>query len=163
MTPPIPALLLALTLLLHPYSLRAQVEGPPATQETVEEFIAAAHLGELFDSSIEAMLKAQIKQSPELGNYEDVMREFFRKYMSFESMKPDLIKLYQNSFSDADLKAALVFYRTPAGQRILARTPQLMADGGALGQQRVQAHLPELMEMIKAKQGSGSASPTDQN
>jgi uncharacterized protein len=147
----VPLLVLALA---APASVHAQGSEPPATIAIVEQFVDVAHLNALFDSSVETMLKAQIQQSPELAPYEDIMRDFLKKYMSFEGVKPELVKLYQVNFSDTDLLAAIAFYRTPAGQRILSKTPELMAGGAAIGEQRVKDHLPELVELIQARQAA---------
>jgi hypothetical protein len=156
MTVRIPAVPMLVAALLTPALVHAQSE-PPATQAVVEQFVEIAHLNELFDNSIETMLKAQIQQSPELAPYEDIMRDFLKKYMSFESVKPDLVKLYQSSFSDADLLATIAFYRTPAGQRLLSKTPELMAGGAAIGEQRVKDHLPELVAMMQARQAADTS------
>jgi len=47
------------------------------------------------------------------------------KSISWEKMEPAFIKLYANTFDADDVQAMLNFYQSPAGQKMVAKTPQL--------------------------------------
>lgn len=100
-------------------------------------------------SSMDVMLKMQIQQRPQLKKYEKVMSDFFNKYMSYESIKPDLIKMYTEVFTTQELKDLNAFYATPTGRKAMKVMPTLMTRGGQLGVKRVQDNIGELQRMIK--------------
>ena len=100
------------------------------------------------DKAIGVLLDAQIKQTPELAPYRGVMLDFFKKYMSYESLKPDLISIYESEFSASELREVRAFYATPAGQKMIEKIPQLMGKGAEIGARRVQDHIEELKQMI---------------
>jgi hypothetical protein len=58
------------------------------------------------------------------------------------------LKLYADNFTDADLTAAIAFYRTQAGQHMLQKLPQLTQQGMQLGQSIVVKHLPEIQARL---------------
>ena len=59
--------------------------------------------------------------------------------------------MYTQAYTEAELKELTAFYLTKTGQKSLAVTPELMAKGSMIGQQRVQQNLPELRRMIEAE------------
>ena len=97
------------------------------------------------------MLNVQIKQRPEAAAIEPEMRAFFSKYMSWNSLKSDMVDIYSRNFTEPELRDITKFYQTPTGRKMSSTLPQLMQSSMEIGQKRVQEHLPELQEAIKAK------------
>lgn len=135
---------LALLLAVQSLSVTAQDES----QKQAEILLNTAGVKVALEQSIEQMLQLQVQQNADLVPYKDVMQAFFRKYMGYESLKSDLIKMYTDTFSADELKDINAFYTTKTGQKTLSVMPQLMNQGAQLGVQRVQANLPELDAMI---------------
>jgi hypothetical protein len=77
------------------------------------------------------------------------MLEFFRKYMSYKSLRPELVELYANEFSAAELKEMRTFYETPTGKKAIEKMPVLMSKGSQIGVRKVQENMPELEQMMK--------------
>jgi hypothetical protein len=148
--------LLALTFLL---AAGAQAQQPSASHaQAVEELFQAMNMSNILDQSIDVMLKAQIEANPQLKQLEGVMREFMTKYLSWESVKPGMLQLYAEAFTEPELRELSAFYRTPLGQKTVTKMPELFQKGAALGQKAVQDHLPELQEAIakKMKESEGT-------
>jgi hypothetical protein len=120
-----------------------------AHYQAASELLELAHMDEVLSQTIDQMLDLQIQQNPELALYEKVMREFFAKYMSWDALKEDFIKIYMEEFTEAELKDMIAFYKTPTGQKAITKTPVLASRGAQLGQQRVQDNINELIQMIK--------------
>ncbi len=71
-----------------------------------------------------------------------------------------IVPLYNKYYSLDDLKAANAFYQSPAGQRILAVTPQLMHASMQIGQawgQKVGMKVEKEIEDEKAAAKSGAS------
>jgi hypothetical protein len=79
------------------------------------------------------------------------MKSFLGKYMSWPSLKDDMVKIYMTEFTEPELKELTAFYNTPLGKKTVQKMPALMAKGAEMGQKRVQEHLPELQAAIQAK------------
>ncbi len=103
------------------------------------------------DAVIDAQLKGQMAQMPQLSAVEGVMRDFFNKYMSYEAMRDDYVELYASVYTEKELKDLIKFYRTPLGKKVVATTPELTAKGTELGQRIVAEHMTELQTAIMAK------------
>ena len=130
----------------------------PSHHAAALEMVEAANMDETLRQSLDTMLKLQTEQNAELKPFEDVMRTFFNRYMSWDALKNDYARLYADAFTEAELRQLTTFYRSPVGQKVATVTPQLMSRASEMGQRAVQAHLPELQQMImeRMQQGSGA-------
>lgn len=132
----------------------------------IEEFFEVMNMKETSGRTIDQMLAMQIRQQPQLASYKDVMTAFLRKYVSYEALKADMIKLYQSEFTEAEIRKMTEFYRTPVGKKAVAKLPKLTASGAQLGMQRVQSNMAELQQAIakrdaELKANSSSVEPQD--
>jgi uncharacterized protein len=128
---------------------------PAAAQEhtaahlaAAEEVLEAANVRGAMEASMDMMLRSQLEASPQLRELEHVMREFFARHLTWNHLKDDFARLYASHFSEAELREIAAFYATPVGRKLAAETPALSEDAGRLGQQRVEANLPELQRML---------------
>ena len=103
------------------------------------------------ENSVEQMLNVQLQQNPAMAPYKQVMMEFFSKYMNYESLKPQMVELYIETFSAKELQRINAFYQTPTGRKTIEVMPQLMGKGAQIGAQKVQANIAELQQMIQAE------------
>ena len=128
------------------------VRASDATHRAAAEaLLNLMDMDNLLNQSIDQMLDMQVKQNPAIATYKAQMKTFLSKYMSWASMKDDMIKIYMDEFTEQELKELLAFYQTPLGKKTVQKMPKLMAKGAELGQQRVQQHLPELQEAIQSE------------
>ncbi|MBV9037404.1 MAG: DUF2059 domain-containing protein [Acidobacteriaceae bacterium] len=58
------------------------------------------------------------------------------------------MQAYSDTFSTDELSGMLAFYRSPAGQAYINKTPGLMAKFGAIGQQQMAGTGPEIQKMM---------------
>ena len=109
-------------------------------------------MDKMMAQSVDQMLQMQMKQNPAVAPYERQMREFLNKYMSWASMKDDMVGIYVSEFTEQELKELIAFYQTPVGKKTVAKMPLLMVKGAELSQKRMQDHMPELQAAIAASQ-----------
>ena len=140
-------------------SLVPAVYGADETshQKAAEQMLTLMDMPTLLKQSVDQMVKMQVQQNPTIAPYEAVMRDFLAKYMSWDSLKPDMVKLYTEEFSEAELSELNKFYQTPTGKKMLGKMPTLMSKGAQIGSQRVQEHMPELQAAIAAEAGKNAA------
>jgi hypothetical protein len=159
MKKPILLALLACVLAASPV-LAQQQEISPARMTAARELMAASKVRETFDATLTRMLSAQLEANPEMQQYEQVMRDFFGKYMKWDDMEPEFARVYAETYTEQEMRDLAVFYRTPLGQRLVATTPELSVRGAGISERRVQRHMPELfaamMERVSQQQGGGT-------
>lgn len=100
----------------------------------------------------------RIRKTPGLAQFEDIIRDFPKKYMSYDSIKGELVSSYASEFTEQELRDLTKFYQSPLGQKLAEKQPVLPARSALIGQRQVQAHLPELQAAIRervAKQTQG--------
>lgn len=143
------SLLIVAGLLACAPSLPAQqAQVPDAHKAAVYELFAVMQLETQYAAVVSDTLDIQINQNPTIAPYRQIMLDFFAKYMNWDSLKEDLAGIYMEVFSIDEVKDLTAFYRTPVGRKAALNVAKLTNKGAELGMKRVQAHLPELQQMI---------------
>jgi len=141
----------------------SNLQADPAThQKAAEQMLSLMDMEMVLKKSVDEMLKAQIQANPAIAPFEGVMKQFFAKHMSWNTLKPDLVKIYMEEFTEQELNELNKFYQTPTGKKAVQSMPTLMSKGSAIGSQKIQQHMPELQAAIAAeaqKQGPGAGAP----
>ena len=120
-------------------------------RQATETLLGTMQMESLLNQSVDQMLQMQVQQNPAIAPYQQEMKAFFGKYMSWATLKDDMVKIYMAEFTEPEVKELAAFYQTPLGKKTIQRMPALMAKGAEMGQRRVQEHLPELQATIAAK------------
>ena len=107
-------------------------------------------------AAMDAMMDAQAAGNPQLAALRPVMTKFMKKHMSWKSLETEYLKIYVDAFTQGEIEDLLEFYETPTGKKSILVMPKLMQQGATIGQQRVQANLPELKRMITEAQARPS-------
>ncbi|MBP8131608.1 MAG: DUF2059 domain-containing protein [Candidatus Hydrogenedentes bacterium] len=126
-----------------------------AHRDAAEQVVTLIQMDRLIEQSYEQMVDAQILGNPELKPYRELLLEFFRKYMNWETLKEDILNLYVQTFTEAELQDLIVFYSSETGQKTIQVMPELLRRGAEIGVQRVQEHLPELEKMLEERAQAG--------
>ncbi len=130
---------------------------PPAQTAPAQEVQAAENLIQMmdmkttFDEGREAMLKAQMQANPNLAPFEDLMRQFLEKYLTWDRVKGDFVQIYTDLFTEPELRELIQLYKTPTGKKLMTSMPEIMNRSMQVTQNQLQPHLPELQEQIRAR------------
>ena len=129
------------------------VSSPALADEKSEsaavQLLDSMGMEKMLDRTLNVALEQQISQKPELGPFKNVMRSFFAKYMSYESLKPKLVAAYASEFTFEELTEAAAFYSTPTGKKFMEKMPLLYTKGAEIGQNAVSEHISELQQAIQ--------------
>jgi len=95
----------------------------------------------------------------QIARVEQIAESLFKEF-SPDEMIDALVPIYQKHFSKADLDAMLVFYASPAGQKVLKEMPAILAEsmevGGEMGRRKTaainQKIEQQIAEMIREEQ-----------
>jgi hypothetical protein len=86
--------------------------------------------------------------NPQLSEFQQVIQEWYPKYLSDRELEPDVSRLYANLFSEQEMKDLTVFYRTPLGQKFRKSLPEIFKQTLIIGVKHTQGHGPELEDQL---------------
>jgi hypothetical protein len=115
------------------------------------ELLETMNMEKTLTQGVDVLISAQLKANPNLKPYEDIMRNFMSKYMSWSNIKDRFVALYINEFTEDELRAMTNFYKTDVGKKAIEKLPILFAKGSELGQQAVQEHMSELTDAVQKR------------
>jgi hypothetical protein len=116
-----------------------------------EEMLEANETEKGIQEGMRAYFDAQSQQNPLMAPYRATMEEFARKYLVWSELKPRLARLYAETLTEDQLRAATAFLRTPAGKALTEHQADLQRGIMQITQEQLQAHSGELQQMIQAR------------
>lgn len=78
--------------------------------------------------------------------------ELVKSTISWERIRPEMVRIYIETFSDDEIAGMLSFYQSPAGRAMIAKTPAIMKRVMELVQTRMAEILPEIQKANAPRQ-----------
>lgn len=104
----------------------------PATEKTIRALLETTGSGSLGKQMIQQMLPAMKKMAPNAP--EDFWTEFMKE-INPDDIIAMTIPVYQKNFTEEDLLETIAFYKSPVGQRLIAKLPIVLQESTLVGQQ----------------------------
>lgn len=82
--------------------------------------------------------------------------------ISWEKLRPAYVDLYASAYSEEEVDGILAFYKSPVGQALLAKTPELITKSSAIVNGRMQELGPKMREVMDDLQKQLRAAHSDQ-
>jgi len=139
--------LLAVGVLVCGQAARADDKSHKAA---ARDLFKAMDLEGQYAATIDVALEQINKTSPTplSADQKGKMKKFFTKYMGYEGMEDDLVKMYTKNFTEDELKEVANFYKTPAGKKLASKTGEMTKLGMELAQKKVQENQAELIKIL---------------
>jgi len=134
--------------------------GELSHEQAIRQLFQLTHMEQKVQEGVESLLALQMQRNPELAPYEEQIRGFMNRYIGWEAMRDDLVRMYREAFTLDELKAMNAFYITPVGQKVLTRVPELVQERNRLAAERLQAHVGELQQEVQAAAARRGVEPT---
>ena len=129
-------------------------------KQQVETLFRLTQMEKKIQDSVDSVVQLQLRQNPQLGQHEQAVREFFTKYMGWNSLQNDLTDMYLSTFSEKELEQINAFYITPVGQKVITSLPQLVEQRNQLASQRLQQNIGELQQIIAPPAAPAPTAPS---
>lgn len=153
-------------LLAAPFAFAA-----PATDAQVDKLMAAMRVRQTVDTVVPQMEASQKQMLIQMTAGQSFSAEQQRKLdaivagssatmremLQWERLQPLYRDIYRDTFSAEDIDAMVGFYSTPAGQRVLDKTPVLMQNTMAAMQKLIVPMLQKLESELAAHTRPGPA------
>jgi len=103
-------------------------------------------------AQIEQMQIENMEQTMENGMSEQDKNEFsklFLTLLNYEAIKKDFINLYSDTFTIAELKGLIVFFKSPIGKTYINKTPELTNKMIELNQKYMLDAIPKIQSFVE--------------
>jgi hypothetical protein len=121
----------------------AQMEKamPAMMKSQIASMIAA-------DTSLspEQKRQAQAKLDRAMSGMLKAMSAIFQDPALIDEMVDEMVPLYANNFTTAEINELAAFYRTPIGRKMMATVPKIAAESMAISQKVVMPRMGKLMQ-----------------
>lgn len=77
------------------------------------------------------------------------LAKVMREEITWASMEPMIVKVYRESFDQAEVDGLIAFYQSPVGQSFVAKMPQVMHRSMEASQGQLQAFMPKLQAAMR--------------
>jgi uncharacterized protein len=126
----------------------------------VEELFRVSHMDQLLQQALKAAMD-QVKSGviqqilgakppdKEAAAFQDKIAAIVTNALSWDKVKPAYIKLYAEAYTEDELDGIVAFYKSPAGQAMVKKTPDLMGKSMTTVQQMIGDAQPELRKAIE--------------
>jgi len=69
--------------------------------------------------------------------------------LSWDRLKPQYVDLYAKTYSEEDVDGMLAFYKSPAGQHMVEKTPSLLEASQKIVMDRMQDSQPQMQALVQ--------------
>ena len=133
----------------------------PGQLEAAMELLDSMNVQKTVSSLMPGMVDAQVQRNPALGPYRDIIMNWSRKVLSWETVSSSFSNIYCQTFNEREMKELTAFYRTPTGQKALIEIPNLWSKATTVAAALARAHSSELQDLIRERkqemEGGGEA------
>lgn len=150
-------------------SLSAAAFAAPASDASIDELIQVARMREQTDAMMQGMEKdfamnmdgmmagvvGHRKVSSEtrqrIQGMQRQMLQILREEMAWENIQPIYRQIYKETFTQEEIDGMLAFYRSPAGQALLKKTPQATKRAKQIAHNRLLPRITQRMADLAAE------------
>lgn len=126
-------------------------------RKAAEDFLDAMNVQKAMDAATDQMIDVQVQMNPQLAPMRNVLKQWVAKFLSYASLKDELVAIYAGELSEDELKQLTAFYNTPAGKRWTEAMPKINIKASQLGAAQAQAHQADLQKMVQEQQSKQGA------
>ena len=104
-------------------------------------------------------------QTAAITEYQGKVQQITTQEVGWDQIRPLIVKLYSDSFTDAELDGIISFYKSPAGEALVAKMPEVSGKTTATVQDRIKELQPKLATLTQSYAekmkltGPGSSAP----
>jgi hypothetical protein len=133
----------------------------------IEQMLELTHVDRMITQmlpqmqSVVAAQMAKTDMSPEQRQQAEALQQkmmaMIADRLSWEKAKASYVRIYSETFSESEIDGILAFYKSPTGQAMLDKMPQLMQKSMEISQQLMGDLMPQIQQMTEQmKQSSQS-------
>lgn len=95
-----------------------------------------------------AQMGGSMEQEATLLDYRQQAGDLLDKHLGWPALRDELIDLYVPVFTEQEFEQLAVFYRSPAGSKLMQHLPELTQASLAITRERVEQHIAPQLELL---------------
>ena len=141
----------------------AVAQADPPTTESIERLLTLTRVESMLDgmyANVDQLMRQSMRQRvgtrsldteqqrvlDELpGKFVAVMRQEF----NWSTLKPQYLRIYQETFEQEEIDGLIAFYSSPAGQAFVSKMPTVMQKSMILAQDQLRTLTPRMTEVVE--------------
>lgn len=150
-------------LALAAFCLSFNLCAAPATDASIEELLnltqaqstldaAHAQLEQVMKDGMNQALQGQRmnpKQQAAVDKLPARMAKIIREEVTWEKMKPQLMVVYRDIFTQEEINGLIDFYKTPTGQTMTRKMPQVLQKSVQISQNMMMQVMPKMQQLMQ--------------
>jgi hypothetical protein len=160
--------IIAAVLVLGGVSASAQ---DPQRSAAAEELLKVMNVQDAIEKSfamVKKMIPAQMEKMTQMAGetnmpanvsrQTDKMLDMISVEFSWDKIKADYIALYADTFTEQEIKDMIAFYKSPVGQALVKKQPELMKRSMEISQKVMMQIMPKIQAMAEDAEKTAPAS-----
>lgn len=148
----------ALAFFLLPLSAHAD---DASRRAKVEELFTIMHMDRTLQTTMKAMENSVIPMTEQMfgtkvpdslkSEVADMQKQLFdliEDQMSWKSLEPTYVDIYVRNFSENQIDDLIAFYKSPTGQAMLEKTPELVQESMQASMTRMTTLQPQIKQLL---------------
>jgi len=134
----------------------------PASEKSVNELLAVSGAHAILDKTVaqvDALMHQAMEQAtagqPLNPEQKQIMEEtqsgmmgLMKEQLGWDVLQPMMLEIYRKSLTQEDVDGMLKFYRSRAGQALIAKMPAIMQNTMAAMQEQMKTMMPKVRQLI---------------
>ena len=152
-------LLVLLSLIAATSMANADVAKQRALAEEMLEVSQASSVLDNMSKQVDAMFAQTVQQmnltgdkQAEAEKYQQRLNTIMKEELSWDKLKGQFVDVYVDVFSEEELEELVEFYKSPLGQKLIVKMPQLMQESMGLAQKQMQSIIPKIKALSQEMQ-----------
>ena len=146
--------LMAVLALVMLFTLPAGAQEPSQDSTRVAAASELVDVLELEQSHVPDMggaMSGLTASNPMAGELAKLMTEFYQEFAPWDKVRPEVVRIYAGVYTESELREMIAFYRTPIGQKMIERTPELTKAMVQVTQKLLMPHMLELQQRMMSR------------
>jgi hypothetical protein len=93
--------------------------------------------------------QATPEQKKQVADFQQRVMDLVNQKIGWKALEPDFISLYASTYTEEELDGIIAFYKSPVGQKMMEKTPELMSKSTQITQQKMSELQPQLNQMVQ--------------
>jgi hypothetical protein len=89
------------------------------------------------------------EQQKQITDFQQRVMDTVNQKIGWKALEPDFISLYSSTYTEEELDGIIAFYKSPVGQKMIEKTPELTAKSTQVTQQKMSELQPLLNQMVQ--------------
>ena len=152
-------LIVLLTLMFATVMVNADEAKQRALAEEMLEVSQASSVLDNMSKQVDAMFAQTVQQmnlaedkKAEAEKYQQRLNVIMKEELSWNKLKGQFVDVYVDVFSEEELEELVAFYKSPLGQKLIVKMPQLMQESMGLAQKQMQSIIPKIKALSQEMQ-----------